>query len=396
MSAEKTAIFILGPPRSGTSFFASLLANLGVNFGDERRFVDPKVHRHNPKGFYELVWVNELNDAIFSRLGLSWGSIEFLTDEIIDPLKLHDEVDRIVESVKGEWGTTAPVIGIKDPRISLLFPLWESALHKMGYDVRCLIALRHPLGYLRSQQELHPSSHDDRMMLYWVLHILGALYFTRHLDPLIVDFDRMAADPRSTVRVVADWLSRRDVDVDSVAEQFDASLYHHDCGDVEVSNRFVKRVYETLRGSQNQPNSRRWIESFYKTFHEFWPLLRSVHGQEMSEALGAQRQVEYGVMDEIKPADCDSSAFSDRVAGAESREEYLAGEVATRDRTIEDLHSEIEQLRAKEADLNSIRRSFGWRLLSLYGRIKYPYLLPLYKMVGKTLRRKVESERRGQ
>jgi polysaccharide pyruvyl transferase CsaB len=38
-------------------------------------------------------------------------------------------------------------------------------------------------------------------------------------------------------------------------------------------------------------------------------------------------------------------------------------------------------LAVKEAELNKIRRSLGWRLLSRYGRIKYRYLLPIYRLL---------------
>ena len=42
----------------------------------------------------------------------------------------------------------------------------------------------------------------------------------------------------------------------------------------------------------------------------------------------------------------------------------------------------IEQLRIREAELNSIRRSRGWRLLAKYGRIKHRFFLPLLGKLG--------------
>jgi len=53
-------------------------------------------------------------------------------------------------------------------------------------------------------------------------------------------------------------------------------------------------------------------------------------------------------------------------------------------RSADDQHS-IETLSrmsaAKETELKRITSTLGWRILSLYGRIKYPYLLPLYRLL---------------
>jgi hypothetical protein len=37
----------------------------------------------------------------------------------------------------------------------------------------------------------------------------------------------------------------------------------------------------------------------------------------------------------------------------------------------------------QELEVETIRKSLGWKLLDWYGRtIKYPYLLPVYKLLG--------------
>jgi DNA repair exonuclease SbcCD ATPase subunit len=56
----------------------------------------------------------------------------------------------------------------------------------------------------------------------------------------------------------------------------------------------------------------------------------------------------------------------------------LSIETVEKQRTL-DLFS--VELAAREAELNAIKRSLGWRLLSRYGRIKYRYLLPIYRLL---------------
>jgi glycosyltransferase involved in cell wall biosynthesis/GT2 family glycosyltransferase len=56
----------------------------------------------------------------------------------------------------------------------------------------------------------------------------------------------------------------------------------------------------------------------------------------------------------------------------------LSSLVAEKDQTIESLARDVEE---KDQALRTITQSLGWRLLKLYGKIKYPYLLPVYRLL---------------
>src|SRR5207253_9333256 len=69
---------------------------------------------------------------------------------------------------------------------------------------------------------------------------------------------------------------------------------------------------------------------------------------------------------------------------AESQQ--LGSVIEQRDQEIEFLQNELrksvvksEQLSFKSKELDEIKRSMGWRLLSRYGSLKHKYLLPLYR-----------------
>ncbi|MBI3652379.1 MAG: class I SAM-dependent methyltransferase [Acidobacteria bacterium] len=51
------------------------------------------------------------------------------------------------------------------------------------------------------------------------------------------------------------------------------------------------------------------------------------------------------------------------------------------------------QLKEKQVEIDNIKNSPGWRLLSRYGRLKYRYLLPVYKMLGLRSDRKKPPDR---
>jgi GT2 family glycosyltransferase/exopolysaccharide biosynthesis predicted pyruvyltransferase EpsI len=54
----------------------------------------------------------------------------------------------------------------------------------------------------------------------------------------------------------------------------------------------------------------------------------------------------------------------------------------TTDSFSDQLAAREAQIGSKDAELDRIRGSLGWRLLSRYGRIKYRYLMPLYRRMG--------------
>lgn len=79
---------------------------------------------------------------------------------------------------------------------------------------------------------------------------------------------------------------------------------------------------------------------------------------------------------------------------AERHEKVLAlvEHVAERQRAADSLANELDESRnnvmalttkvgAREAELGAIGNTMGWRLLKLYGKLKYPYLLPLYRLL---------------
>src|SRR2546426_1837096 len=79
---------------------------------------------------------------------------------------------------------------------------------------------------------------------------------------------------------------------------------------------------------------------------------------------------------------------------AERHEKVLAlvEHVAERQSAVNSLAKELDESRnkamalttqvaAREAELGDIRNTLGWRLLKLYGKLKYPYLLPLYQLL---------------
>lgn len=133
------ALFVLGPQRSGTSALTRVLSLCGGTLPAAMLGADA----NNPLGYWEPRAAISLNETILRRLGTNWydPSLRFLDDVL--PTK---EKKACIAKV-GEYLSTlpaAPLVVIKEPRITTLSDLWFEAARVAGFDVASVIAVRHP------------------------------------------------------------------------------------------------------------------------------------------------------------------------------------------------------------------------------------------------------------
>ena len=117
-------VFVVGMHRSGTSAVAAALEALGLDAGapDARMAADAA----NPAGYFELQAVGDLNDEILGALGGGWDCPPPLTEGWeLDPT-MTPYYRRSAAIVGTQLAKTGWVI--KDPRITVLLPLWRRAV----------------------------------------------------------------------------------------------------------------------------------------------------------------------------------------------------------------------------------------------------------------------------
>src|SRR5208282_2764729 len=118
---------VLGMHRSGTSSLSRVLNLCGAALPGN--LMPPKLD-DNPRGYWEPAEVAELNQRALRRLAATWDNVAFElpdTGEFVDDFK--QDVRTLLASEYGDEET----ILIKDPRISVLAPLWHLALTYAGY-----------------------------------------------------------------------------------------------------------------------------------------------------------------------------------------------------------------------------------------------------------------------
>jgi hypothetical protein len=194
----KTAFLVLGAQRSGTSVTSHMLSKFGICFGNPASFLQAA---HNPI-FFELTWVNQYNDRLIQTLGYSYTDPFLPLESDFETVAITEIANELPALIQQEWQET-PTIGIKDPRISLTFPIWRSALLKQGYTLQPILVFRHPAAFLRSNQTLFfnwEGWNEQRHLHFWLRLTLAASYFTRNYPVFYVDYDRLIAHPLEIAR----------------------------------------------------------------------------------------------------------------------------------------------------------------------------------------------------
>ena len=189
MVHTRSAFVVLGAHRSGTSAMARILnlAGLGALPID----LVPPHPIDNPTGFWESRPVIELNDAVLADLGGRWDRPP--PSGAIRPAYIA----RAVDILDHQYGQTGSLV-LKDPRISLLVPLWHEALLRLHINPFYLVMLRHPLEVAASLQARDRMGWEEAIAI-WTVYMASASTGTDGLTRAFVAYDRLLADWRSVV-----------------------------------------------------------------------------------------------------------------------------------------------------------------------------------------------------
>ena len=187
----RTAYLVLGMHRSGTSAATQLLALAGAHLPDNVMPGD----EHNAKGYFEPWRIAVFNDQRLRAGGGAWD------DAFSHPYHpLGDEADwrrRGLALFRLEYGGARFPL-LKDPRVSVLMPLWRAVLEDEGLAARCVIPVRHPLAVAGSlaRRDQFPIV---KSVLLWTAYMLASEAGSRDLARAFVDYDALLADWRTEV-----------------------------------------------------------------------------------------------------------------------------------------------------------------------------------------------------
>ena len=218
----KRAIIVLGAPRSGTSAVSHVISEMGVNFGDPGRFVDPTVHTHNPI-FFELASLNALNDAIFARFGTSFGAFDWLPT-VADLSRVLEFAKPIGRLMADEFGDV-PLVGLKDPRFCFTLPIWQRALRSLGYAVSYVDCHRRAEAVFASNSKVNGLPDGTNYRLVALSELLPKALLSPEDDVTHVAYEHLVSAPEQTCAELA--ASLRLTPSTAASAAIDQTLTHH-------------------------------------------------------------------------------------------------------------------------------------------------------------------------
>lgn len=134
--------------RSGTSLMSGILRILGINFGDNLM----PANESNELGYFEHNDIYGNNEKILRQLNSSWDDINELPENWHKAQEMVFYKEEIKDIIRRDFGS-CKVFGIKDPRISILLPLYLEILAELNIEPCFVVICRNAAETVRSLEK---------------------------------------------------------------------------------------------------------------------------------------------------------------------------------------------------------------------------------------------------
>jgi glycosyltransferase involved in cell wall biosynthesis len=234
-------IIVLGMHRSGTSSITRGLMALGVPLGDDLY----PAGIDNPKGFWEDKDCLGINEELLTLLGSSYDQLDLGFEINGSDSRIQELRVRASEILQKKLMQGGGLWGFKDPRTCRLLRFWLPLFHAAAKDLASVLCLRNPMSVARSLQKRDGISFEKSYIL-WLQHMLPPLSEMADHPTVVVEYDRMIANPRVELLRIAESLSLDLTNLDS-----ELSLYAEEFIEESLQNNKFSEL--DLRLDQRAP-----------------------------------------------------------------------------------------------------------------------------------------------
>ena len=271
-------LIVTGVHRSGTSMVAGVLARLGVTMGEGSLM---SAAPENPDGFYERIDVMQLNDSILQQLGGSWMAPPNLGADVWNSVS-QSTLDNyrskleIFSGLSHDWF-------VKDPRISLLLPIWDR-LALRNLSLICVV--RNPKDVAQSLHLRNGISHRRALSIWWA-YTQSIVSNLDSRDSIFIDYDLAKRSKRAATEIIASFAFKT-VLVNKNSNRFET-------GTDEIEDR----LFESLRTGEAAKSIRPKLSRSSGT-----RLLKGLSTKEIDETIALYNQLKraHGVVNpKLKP-----------------------------------------------------------------------------------------------
>lgn len=246
---SKTVICVIGMHRSGTSAITKAISFLGPSLGNNEDLLEP--HSDNPKGFFENKNLVNLNEAILNKFNRSWSTVSQLPKNWWERKDLNDIKQEMRKFVNQNFLHHHLWLW-KDPRLTLLIPLWKEILTDLNVSIKFVICIRHPSDVYSSLKVRNGFSKEHTFEL-WKLYTLNALYWSKDHQRTIVSYDNLINNWKDTLEKISNDLVIEIKDHKLLEEKIESflspDLRHSFSGGDNTC------IYDKYNNSQNLYNS---------------------------------------------------------------------------------------------------------------------------------------------
>ena len=236
-------LLVLGVNRSGTSALTRVLSLCGATLPPGLA----GANAGNPLGYWEPRAVLRLNYEILRRHRSGWFDPTLRLQE--EGAFEADEKAARIAKIKAYLTTLppSPLVVIKDLNITALSALWFEAARLAGFDVKPVIAVRHPQEVIASLGGFNRASPELSSALWLKANLLAERH-SRGLPRVFVDY----------ANLLGDW--RREVNRISAALGIDLETR-----DENAIEKFLKSDLHRQRygGPVAEPFGTDWISTVY-------------------------------------------------------------------------------------------------------------------------------------
>ncbi|MEE9339962.1 MAG: glycosyltransferase [Methylococcaceae bacterium] len=145
LNSQKRIIFVIGMHRSGTSLVTKAIQVIGADLGNNLM----PAELSNPKGYWEDIDVFHFNERLLDYINVRWDIPSILTTVDFKETKFNSWKKEATQLLRIKI-TNCDLFAIKDPRISLLIPFWESVAKTLTVKIQYVVAVRNPIDSSRS------------------------------------------------------------------------------------------------------------------------------------------------------------------------------------------------------------------------------------------------------
>jgi GT2 family glycosyltransferase len=207
MSPRLPLILVVGMHRSGTSLLGSILQSLGVAMPGDLIAGDI----HNPEGYFERADITALQEELLIDLQRWWPSEHGLKQLPVGWLstpRAQRSAACLKRLLQTDQAAQTLSWAIKDPRTSLLLPLWRQVAGELALPLKLLLAVRDPAEVVVSLvgRDGGPAGMTPaRAQGLWLRHHQQLLADGNGLPLQVLSYSRWFSNPAAQIRALGEF-----------------------------------------------------------------------------------------------------------------------------------------------------------------------------------------------